>query len=625
MKTEQISVRLAIAFSLLIVLLIVVGALGLGQMARINHELEEISNRRWAKADLVRVALDYSNQNNRVTMEIFFLEDKAQIEPLLLQRAKNTEKINAIVQKLESQIESDKEKELLDAVQKARTPYISSYLRGVHLLVDEHRYTDARANMIQDTLPELIAYHEAWKAFEEFQGKEIGRAIATNKNRYVTTRNLTLIAILFTVVLAGGIGVVVTLRTSQEISSESRIEQERLDAFLEHIPDLVYFKDRDSRFVRLSRSLANHFGLSDPAQAINKTDLDFFSSEHAQQAFADEQEIIRSGQSIIAKEEKETWPDGRETWALTTKVPLRDRHSQIVGTMGISHNITDRKRTEQELHEYKVHLEELVKARTKELSQANEQLQRDISAREKTEEALARQAEELARSNAELEQFAYVASHDLQEPLRMVASYTQLLARRYKGKLNSDADEFIGFAVDGAMRMQTLIRDLLSYSRVTTKRRPFQLTATKAACDAALENLQKSIEDSGAMVKVGSLPSVLADTTQLTQLFQNLIGNALKYRNEREPEIHVAAKLNGDQWVFSVQDNGIGIDPQYSERIFQMFQRLHTRKEYSGTGIGLAICRKIVEHHGGRIWVESQPGHGSTFLFTIPQAERMEK
>jgi PAS domain S-box-containing protein len=390
---------------------------------------------------------------------------------------------------------------------------------------------------------------------------------------------------------------------SSAAKARTQIEQDLLNAFLEHIPDSVYFKDLDSRFVRISHSLAMHFGLSDPAQAVNKTDSDVFSSEHAEQAFVDEQEIIRTGLPIVGKEEKETWPDGREAWASTTKVPLRNRQGQIIGTMGISRDITERRRTEQELQKYKVHLEELVAARTAEL---------------------ARRVEELARSNAELEQFAYVASHDLQEPLRMVASYTKLLARRYKGKLDSDADDFIGFAVDGATRMQTLIMDLLAYSRVTTKGQSFRLTEVKAACDIALENLQASIEESHAVVSVGLLPAVLGDAAQLAQLLQNLIGNAIKYGKER-PEIHVTARLDENNWVFSVQDNGIGIEPQYFERIFLMFQRLHTREQYSGTGIGLAICRKIVERHGGSIWVESQPGHGSTFLFTIPRSERTEQ
>jgi light-regulated signal transduction histidine kinase (bacteriophytochrome) len=249
-------------------------------------------------------------------------------------------------------------------------------------------------------------------------------------------------------------------------------------------------------------------------------------------------------------------------------------------------------------------------------------IQQGIGQLELAKQALQRKSQELGRSNAELEQFAYVASHDLQEPLRMVASYTQLLARRYRGKLDKDADEFIEFAVDGATRMQTLIRDLLSYSRVMTQGRSPQPVDAKVACTAALENLRKSIEESHARVSVGTLPTVKADATQLTQLFQNLIGNALKYRNERAPEIRVDAKPTEQAWLFSVQDNGIGIEPQYYERIFQMFQRLHTRAEYSGTGIGLAICRRIVERHGGRIWVESQPGAGSTFLFAIPCEER---
>jgi len=247
-------------------------------------------------------------------------------------------------------------------------------------------------------------------------------------------------------------------------------------------------------------------------------------------------------------------------------------------------------------------------------------IQRGISELELTKQALQRNSEELGRSNAELEQFAYVASHDLQEPLRMVASYTQLLARRYRGKLDSEADEFIGFAVDGATRMQTLIRDLLSYSRVMTQGHSLQPADSKVACDMARRNLQKSIEESGATVTVGPLPTVHADATQLTQLFQNLIGNALKYRNERAPQIRVDAKADDEAWLFSVQDNGIGIESQYFERIFQMFQRLHTRDEFSGTGIGLAICRRIVERHGGKIWVESEPGRGSTFHFAIPRA-----
>ncbi|MGB6431635.1 MAG: PAS domain S-box protein [Candidatus Acidiferrales bacterium] len=249
---------------------------------------------------------------------------------------------------------------------------------------------------------------------------------------------------------------------------------------------------------------------------------------------------------------------------------------------------------------------------------------RDITTRRQAEAHLLEKVEELNRSNVELGQFAYIASHDLQEPLRMVASYTQLLSRRYKGKLDADADEFISFAVDGAARMQRLIQDLLTYSRVGTKGQDLIATSSEEALGQALINLRGSIEASGALVTHDPLPSVMADEMQLTQLFQNLVGNAIKYQKGGIPTVHVSATKNGGpKWTFSVKDNGLGIDPQYFERIFGMFQRLHKREEFAGTGIGLAICKKIVERHGGNISVESEPGHGSTFSFAL--AEIQEK
>ena len=244
---------------------------------------------------------------------------------------------------------------------------------------------------------------------------------------------------------------------------------------------------------------------------------------------------------------------------------------------------------------------------------------RDITERKRAEEALKRTAAELERSNAELEQFAYVASHDLQEPLRMVSSYTQLLARRYRGQLDSDADDFIAFAVDGAERMQALIRDLLAYSRVGSQGSSPAPTSLDEVFDRAVANLHAAIKESGAEVTRGPLPTLSVDASQLTQLFQNLIGNALKFRREVEPRVHVAAEVGEEATTFSVSDNGIGIEAEYLERIFEIFQRLHTRDEYPGTGIGLAICRRIVDHHQGRIWVESEPGVGTTFYFTVPR------
>lgn len=242
----------------------------------------------------------------------------------------------------------------------------------------------------------------------------------------------------------------------------------------------------------------------------------------------------------------------------------------------------------------------------------------DITERKQAAQQLLTTLAELKRSNAELEQFAYIASHDLQEPLRAVAGMVQLLQQRYQGQLDGRADEYIHLAVDGATRMQSLINDLLAYSRVERRGNPIQPTETNEALKSALRNLQTSIHQHQASITHADLPTVNADATQLTQLFQNLIGNAIKFHGKHPPQIHVGVKDLGQEWQFSVRDNGIGIEPQYFERIFLVFQRLHTRRDYPGTGIGLSICKKIVERHGGRIWVESTPGQGTTFHFTIP-------
>ncbi len=318
----------------------------------------------------------------------------------------------------------------------------------------------------------------------------------------------------------------------------------------------------------------------------------------------------------------------------------------------------------EELRKHRDHLEELVDERAAEIKRTNEELIIEVSERKRVGEELRGTLEELGasqtatlnmmldaeearrlaeqanaeliievserkraqadleRSNRELEQFAYVASHDLQEPLRMVSSYTQLLASRYKDQLDADANDFINFAVDGATRMQRLINELLTFSRVSTRGNPFEKTYCEVVIDQALDNLRLTIEDSGAVITNDPLPTVMADGVQLGQLFQNLIGNAIKFRSDEPLRVHVGVERKGDEWVFSVRDNGIGIDPRYHERIFVIFQRLHRKEEYPGTGIGLAICKRIVERHSGRIWLESEPGEGSTFYFTIPMIAR---
>ncbi len=510
----------------------------------------------------------------------------------------------------------------------------------------------------------------------------------------------------------------------REMASRQRAEktlaQQRalVDTLMDRIPDHIYFKDQESRFLRINKAMAAQFKLSDPAEAVGRSDFDFFTAEHAERAFADEREIMRTGQPLIGREERETWPDGSVTWASTTKQCLRDQQGEVVGTFGLSRDITERKRAEEKLSQSEARLQAILNNssaviylkdragrylfinRQYELMfhitsasiegktdydvfpkgmadafRANDQvvfasptplqfeeealhddgphtyvsvkfrlydaagepyaicgISTDITERKRAEEELGRAAADLKRSNAELEQFAYVASHDLQEPLRMIASYTQLLARRYEDKLDAEAQEFIGYAVDGATRMQTLINDLLTYSRVGTRGKAFAATDCAEVLGQALEQLKIALEESDACITQDPMPKIMGDATQLTQLFQNLISNAVKFRGSAPPQVHISATLresvpgDGDtvcylyshEWVFAVRDNGIGIEPQYFDRIFVIFQRLHGRGEYPGTGIGLAMCRKIVERHGGRVWVESAPGLGSSFFFTLP-------
>jgi signal transduction histidine kinase len=267
--------------------------------------------------------------------------------------------------------------------------------------------------------------------------------------------------------------------------------------------------------------------------------------------------------------------------------------------------LMERRRAEEELRRHRDNLEELVQERTNELQTANEHL------REMTDA--------LARSNAELEQFAYIASHDLREPLRMVTSFVQMLHRRYHDKLDKDANSYIGFAVDGAQRMEQLIIDLLQYARVGTRGKELVPVDCNKIVQTVLQDLNIAIHESHTTVSInGSLPTVQGDDVQLTQLFQNLIANAIKFRKPDEPpRIEISASRNEHEWTFNVRDNGIGIEPGFFEKIFVIFQRLHARDKYPGTGIGLAVCKRIVERHGGRIWVESEPGHGSIFHFTL--------
>jgi PAS domain S-box-containing protein len=371
-----------------------------------------------------------------------------------------------------------------------------------------------------------------------------------------------------------------------DITERKRAEEvrERLAAVVESSDDAIIGKTLDGVITTWNHGAEKVFGYSS-AEAVGKTIHMLVPPERANEE-PDILARIGRGESVEHFETIRVRKDGTYIDVSTTVSPIRDSSGAIVGVSKVA---------------------------------------RDISERKRAERRLADKVEELARSNRDLEQFAYAASHDLQEPLRMVASYTQLLAERYGGKLDENADKFLGYAREGALRMQILIRDLLAFSRVVQA----GVTGKNVDCDVALEealqSLTAAIEESGAVVTHTALPNVWADQTQMAQVFQNLIGNAIKFRNGAPPKCAVSAEKSGRNWLFSVSDNGIGIAPEDAGNIFVAFQRLHARTEYPGNGIGLAICKKIIEHYGGTIWVESQVGQGSTFKFTLPAAAPEEE
>ena len=308
---------------------------------------------------------------------------------------------------------------------------------------------------------------------------------------------------------------------------------------------------------------------------------------------------------------------------------IKDDSGKVIKMYGTNQDITEHKKAEDKMQE----LVEKLQASEEELTSSNEELRATSEELKTTNEELnlqmdfevaaKRDLEEIAHklkiSNRELEQFAYVASHDLQEPLRMVSSFTQLLERRYKRQLDADADDYIGFIIEGSQRMKYLIDDLLEFSRLNTQSREFESILLKITLEDVLRNLKTSIMENNAQITHDPLPTIIGDPSQINQLLQNLIANAIKFHGDEPPKIHISAEESGDEWIIGVSDEGIGIDPDHQEQIFRIFKRLHTREEYSGTGIGLAICKRIIDKHNGKIWVESELGKGSNFYFTIPK------
>ena len=367
-----------------------------------------------------------------------------------------------------------------------------------------------------------------------------------------------------------------------------RYERAFLRQVIDGTPNMVFVKDVEGRFLLGNEALARRCNVP-IAELRGKTDADFDPRpEQIAQFRQTDEEVIATRRAVQIPEEAVTLADGQLRWFSTVKVPLLNTEGGCTGVLGISTDITPRKLAETALQEMNAELERRVAERTA----------------------------ELARSNSDLEQFAYVASHDLQEPLRAVSGFVALLERRLDGQLDAQASGYFKHVSEGAARMKTLISDLLAYSRLSHGK-VFKPVDCATVFQAVLANLRAAIQASGAVVTSDALPTLTADPTQLTQLFQNLISNAIKFAGGRAPEVQVGAQREAEGWHFTVRDHGIGLAPEFAERIFVIFQRLHTREQYPGTGIGLAICKKIVERHGGKIWVESEPGQGATFHFIL--------
>jgi PAS domain S-box-containing protein len=373
---------------------------------------------------------------------------------------------------------------------------------------------------------------------------------------------------------ADGITVLGTDITERKRAEEHVAYQARL---LASVNDAIVGSDAQFRLNVWNATAESMYGWK-AEEVLGRSGVELLRTEWPQKD-ADEMRRVIAETGRWRGEATQLRKDGTRIPVEVSSIVLRDKNDQITGYVSVNHDITERKQVE---------------------------------------ETLARQAEDLRRSNIELEQFAYVASHDLQEPLRIMSSYSQLLERRYKGRLDQDAEEFIAFIVDAAARMQKLITDLLTYSRTGHGGAEMVEVDCNKVIQQLVDSLAATIKSAGGQVTFDQLPVITAHESSMTQLFQNLIGNALKFRSEQPPCIHVSARQGDGEWVFSVSDNGIGFEPQYNQRIFMIFQRLHARDKYAGTGIGLSICKKIVENLGGRIWVESEPGRGSTFTFTVP-------
>jgi PAS domain S-box-containing protein len=404
-----------------------------------------------------------------------------------------------------------------------------------------------------------------------------------------------------------------------DITDRKRAEEVRepLAAVVESSEDAIISESLDGAITAWNSGAEKLFGYSS-TEVLGKPILILLPPDHTSRALHILARIVR-GEQVEEVDTFRVRKDGRKLDVSSRVFPIKDENGTVIGASHFARDITARKRSDDEIQR----LNHQMECRNKELEVQATELQRgrdemEVRVNERTVE-LASANQVLERSNIELQQFAYIASHDLQSPLRSISGFVQLLKLEYGDKLDAQAVDWIGRTVRAIAQMQTMIRDVLGYSRVESRSRPFAATSFHDVFNDAVVLLESSIHDAGAQVVCGELPVVMGDRSQLVQLMQNLIGNGLKYHGDKSPRIYVSAERGENEWIFSVQDNGIGIESKYYERIFEIFKRLHDQKEYPGTGIGLAVCRRVITRHGGRIWLESEPGHGSVFHFTLPE------
>lgn len=420
----------------------------------------------------------------------------------------------------------------------------------------------------------------------------------------------------------------ITETVKQENEKKEAVEalREREELYrivLESLSEGLLITDTDDKIIYSNSRIEEITGYS-PDEVIGNYAYKYIAPETEWHRFTDRMEDRLKGKTEVY-EEQPIRKDGSRLWIHVSAAPLKNTKGEIIGTVAAITDVTEKKKTDKEIEKYKNHLEELVNSRTQELSQTNKLLENEVQERKSIQEKqqyLLEKIEgvnyELERSNQELEQFAYVASHDLREPLRMISSYIQLFENKYKDLLDKNGLDFIHYIVDGSKRMHELINALLEYSRVGNREKELKTLDCNEILETVKSNLEIIIDENNANIHYNNLPQVKGDYMQLVRLFQNLITNAIKFKGQEPPVISISAQERDNEWLFSVSDNGIGIDEEHFKKVFMIFQRLHIRTQYAGTGIGLAVCKKIIERHGGNIWVQSEQQQGSTFYFTIP-------